>query len=373
MRVCYIAGDYYKNKEKRDRTGIEKKILAQVRCLRTLGVNVELAGCSSERGGIPGRIDLAYNTFTAYKKALREYTEDDCIYIRGVSIYLLDAFLLSMQRTPKVVFEIQAIEKDELRPSRQIYFKYKLHKAFQTACVILLEKYIKSRANAVVSVTNEITDHNRTVTGNRLRYLTLGNGVEVSSIPMRHPPGLQDECHVLCVAGVAYWHGLDRFIMSLKDYTGHRKIHLHIVGDGEELPNIKALVSALHLESKVTFYGFRSGKELDTMFNQCHIAIGSLAGFRVNLNELSSLKSREYCARGIPFMMASKDSDFPENWDYIQMVPATEEPIDMNLVLAFAERVMEDSNHHKKMREYAETHLDWLAKMKVLKEFLISI
>lgn len=72
-------------------------------------------------------------------------------------------------------------------------------------------------------------------------------------------------------------------------------------------------------------------------------------------------------------MMASKDSDFPENWDYIQMVPATEEPIDMNLVLAFAERVMEDSNHHKKMREYAETHLDWLAKMKVLKEFLISI
>ena len=37
-------------------------------------------------------------------------------------------------------------------------------------------------------------------------------------------------------------------------------------------------------------------KELNEMFDMCHVAIGSLAGFRVGLTEFSSLKNREYCS-----------------------------------------------------------------------------
>jgi len=95
--------------------------------------------------------------------------------------------------------------------------------------------------------------------------------------------------------------------------------------------------------------------------------------YRKKLNELSTLKAREYCARGIPFIDAIPDADFPESWDYTQMVPATEDPIDMELVIAFADRVMADPDHPQKMHEYAKDHLDWLAKMKVLKEFLETL
>ena len=178
-------------------------------------------------------------------------------------------------------------------------------------------------------------------------------------------------CHVFL------WYGIDRFIRGLHEHNAHyansTKIVLHIVGDGPELPYLKELTDELGLNENVIFHGFKSGRELDEMFDMCHIAIGSLAGFRAGLNELSSLKSREYCARGIPFLMASKDADFPEGFNWVQMVPANETPIDMNTVIDFANRIMADPEHPQKMRRYAEEHLDWMAKMKVLKEFLESL
>ena len=175
----------------------------------------------------------------------------------------------------------------------------------------------------------------------------------------------------------SFWHGIDRFIRGLHEHNAHyansTKIVLHIVGDGPELPHLKDLTNNLGLNECVIFHGFKSGKELDEMFDMCHVAIGSLAGFRAGLTELSSLKNREYCARGIPIIMASKDVDIPTDWEYVQMVPANETPIDMNTVIDFANRVMADPEHPQKMRRYAEEHLDWMAKMKVLKEFLESL
>ena len=175
----------------------------------------------------------------------------------------------------------------------------------------------------------------------------------------------------------SYWHGIDRFIRGLHEHNAHyansTKIVLHIVGDGPELPHLKELTAELNQQDNVIFHGFKSGKELDEMFDMCHIAIGSLAGFRAGLTEFSSLKNREYCARGMPIIMASKDVDIPTDWEYVQMVPEDDTPIDMNTVVDFANRVMADPEHPQKMRRYAEEHLDWMAKMKVLKEFLESL
>ena len=172
----------------------------------------------------------------------------------------------------------------------------------------------------------------------------------------------------------SFWHGVDRFIRGLHEYNAHyansTKIVLHIVGDGPELPHLKELTAELNQQDNVIFHGFKSGKELDEMFDMCHIALDALAGFRKGLTETSSLKSREYCARGIPFIASSKDADFPDGWEYVQKIPDDESPVDMNTVISFANRVVTNPNHPQKMREYAEEHLDWNAKMKLLKEFL---
>lgn len=175
----------------------------------------------------------------------------------------------------------------------------------------------------------------------------------------------------------SYWHGTDRFIRGLHEHNAHyansTKIVPHIVGDRPELPYLMDLTNNLGLNENVIFHGFKSGKELDEMFDMCHIALDALAGFRKGLTETSSLKSREYCARGIPSIASSKDVDFPDEWDHVQKIPDDETPIDMRTIIDFANRVMADSEHPKKMRKSAEEHLDWTAKMKILKEFLETL
>ncbi len=121
----------------------------------------------------------------------------------------------------------------------------------------------------------------------------------------------------------------------------------------------------------MVFHGFTTGNALDALFDQCHVAVGSLGIHRKGLTQTSELKAREYCARGIPYIIACADPDFPAGFPYILRLPADESPIDIEQVLAFAREVCADPDHPQKMRSYAEEHLDW--SVKKLKGFLEAL
>ena len=118
------------------------------------------------------------------------------------------------------------------------------------------------------------------------------------------------------------------------------------------------------------FHGFVTGESLDSLYNTCHLAIGSLGIHRVGLTQGSILKSREYCARGIPYMVACADPDIPDDFPYIYKVTPDESPVCIERVVEFAQRVYDDRDHPQKMRAYALEHLDWSIKMYQLKIFL---
>ena len=124
------------------------------------------------------------------------------------------------------------------------------------------------------------------------------------------------------------------------------------------------------MKEKVIFHGFVSGKALDTLFDECHVAIGSIGLHRIGLNEASVLKHREYCARGIPFIIECSDFDFPNDFPYFYKVPADETPISIDDIFHFTRLVFSDSDHPHKMHDYAMKYLDWSIKMKNLKLFL---
>jgi hypothetical protein len=79
-------------------------------------------------------------------------------------------------------------------------------------------------------------------------------------------------------------------------------VYLHVVGGGEITEELKK--RALDLKDKVRFYGFLFGEELDDMYDRCDIGLEILAPGRKDIKVSASLKSREYIARGFPFVSA---------------------------------------------------------------------
>jgi len=80
------------------------------------------------------------------------------------------------------------------------------------------------------------------------------------------------------------------------------------------------------------------------------------------------MKSREYCARGIPFIYSFPEKGFNGDEEFTLLLPSNDGPIPIDKVIAFANRMAADPETGSKMRVFAEEQFDWKAQMdKVLK------
>ncbi len=237
---------------------------------------------------------------------------------------------------------------------------------------LVLGNFIIGQSDGIVGVTEEITSYwKRRLFYRAIPHVTIPNGFFVTSVPVRKLPSYTpQELHVLFVGNVSRWHGLDRFIQGVAAYHGPVHVNLHIVGDGDELENMKTLTHTLAVTRSVHFHGFLGGPDLDKVFDRYHIAMGSLGIHRNGLKQASALKVREYCSRGIPFMISNDDPDFPATFPYSLPLPPDDTPISMDTVIGFYHAVYAHQSHPGEMREFAEEHLDWSVKMKNIKRFI---
>lgn len=304
----------------------------------------------------------------AFNGTIRSLCHNDILYYRYSGAFPLyyPYRYLRRYRDCKLVTEHQTKEINEYKLKRAI---------FSFLCEFIFGKLIINQSDAIIGVTDEITQYELLKAGTPNKpHITIGNGFDVNSVEIRKSSlNFDGELHFLCVANVSRWHGLDRFIKSLVDNNSSIHPILHIAGDGPDIPNLKKIVSDFNLFEKVIFHDFTTGAALDNLFNTCHIAVGSLGLHRIGLTESSTLKVREYCARGIPWIIGCKDPDFPDDFPYIHRIYADESPVNIEEVIEFAKRVYADPDHPQKLREYAFEHLDWSVKMKKLKTFLESL
>ncbi len=364
--------------------GVFKKELAKITLLKKLGLDCEVTFFANQNKYIFNsdikikiiKIDENLNLIQRIRRAryiahvignqIKNLDYPDCVLFRyPYHILYYSKNILKKKRRCKVVFEHNTKESDEFKLLTGCFSQIFLQEIF-------LGRFIRSQADAIVGVTNEITQYQLKRCHNPDKpHITIGNGIDVASVPLRHhPPLITTELHLIFVANVSRWHGIDRLIRGLATNDGKTAIILHVAGEGAELPNLKKLVNDYGLAKKVIFHGFVTGQSLDELFNACHIAVGSLGLHRVGLKESSTLKVREYCARGIPWIIACQDPDFPDDFPYIHRIHADESPVNCEELLEFAKRVCKDPEHPQKMRDYAMDHLDWSIKMKKLKEFL---
>jgi len=204
--------------------------------------------------------------------------------------------------------------------------------------------------------------------------IQLRNGIDVDRVRLRRDKALRDDVALIAVGNLAERHGLDRALRGLARYAtqpGARRITLHLVGDGPAIPALTDLTSRLQIDDHVRFHGLKSGADLDAVFDEADVALDSLAIHRLHLPCSSSLKSREYCARGIPFVLAGDDPDFPAALPFVHRVPSNDSPLDVFALVEFYDRLQHANGAAgENMRRYAEEHLTWEAKLEPLVHYL---
>lgn len=370
-------------------SGTMKKAIAQVSELNALGMASELVIISDhsfpELTELPSfvtiipidtipKADLVsrFGRMLQIRRVLRDTVRSldphDILYCRGFEFqlsYIPRAFFKHKRRC-KIVSEHQSIEIQQA-------LLYRLY--FSVLRDLLAGGFITGQSDGIIGVTDEITSYwSRRLFCRKLPHTTVPNGFDVHSVRLRTAPsGDHGELHILFVGNVSRWHGLDRIIRGIADYRGTTDVHLHVVGNGDELSNVQELKRAVAPEANIYFHDIYVGQQLDAAFDECHIAIGSLGVHRNGMRQASSLKVREYCSRGIPFILSNLDPDFPETFEYCLQVEPTDAPIDMEEVVSFARKMCTDPEHPRMMRSYAERNLDWSVKVKEIYEFLEKV
>ena len=190
------------------------------------------------------------------------------------------------------------------------------------------------------------------------------NGINCEQLKLR-TYGHRTDFRMIAVGKWRNWHGLDRMIKGLDVHKYDSDIVLDIVGDGPELKRLKLLVKEKHLEGRVIFHGVCVGEKLNELFDQADIGVGTLGLFRKGVKVDSSLKNREYVARGLPIILSGKDSDIKSDLNFVCKVPNDESYIDIRKIESFLNGLDIDETI-KRARSFAENQLSWNTKMNTL-------
>lgn len=222
-----------------------------------------------------------------------------------------------------------------------------------------------------------IGEMSKALKGFEEKVVVTTNGIDLSEIPVTDPPSCEQQINLIGVGTVSYWHGYDRIITGLAKYYEsfpNVKVYFHIVGEGSEVPKLKKLANQLGVSEYVIFHGKKIGAELDKVFHQCHVGVGSLGNHRKRMDKTSELKIRDYCARGLPFMYATHDPDIPEDFPFGLKLESTDEPVDMHKVVSFYQKIrVSYPEYPKLMRAYAERHLTWDVKLRPVIDKVLAL
>ena len=355
--------------------GVVNKVKSQAKALHT-GTNKTFYGVfnanryqiiDSENACVVANIDAANRVTGRINQA--KYTYDWCmenqidlVYIR-LSYFdrLTYRFAKKLHRHGvKVVLEIPTYPFAE---EKSFFVKKALQdkKLIDYVCKKALIAQENNHLKKSKRVLDLIVTYNPTGDLFGVKTLCIDNGVDAGSIPLKKQPDNGKKIIFIIVASLSRWHGADRVIEGLnrcREYKGFIP-NFWIVGEGVESDNLKALVKEYGLDEYVTFWGAKTGDELKSIIDGADIGIASLGMHRLGLDVASTLKVKEYCAYGLPFIYAYTEKAIDGNCEFALRCVSDDTPIDMERAIEFALCVKSRSDIPLKMRSLAEEQYDW--------------
>jgi glycosyltransferase, family 1 len=353
---------FYANFRVYDETvGITQKVKKQIEAFQELGYDVIYSGYLEDGVAIfdsTGNILVKKNFFLKNGKInhiLRRYmllllckdyflkndVELEFSYLR---YHFFDSFYINLlkvlkKKSKKVIIEAHSypvfVKKDKFNPIKildEIYSK-KAHKYCD---------YIASMTNL------------KTICG--IPTYEIENTLNIDDFKIKEYKRVENKFIFINVAFENITHGLDRLIKGISNYykTIYKttSVDIELLLIGEYSNSTKKLVEDLSLSEKVKFLGKMKRNEIDTYIDEAHFAVGSMGNHRANSYYGSALKTKEYIARGIPFVYGWEERILI-NFPFAYKVPLNEEPVDIKKILEFYRKI-ENKDLAIKMRKFLE-------------------
>lgn len=355
-KVLFISSVNKKNLN----SGINKKILSQVNSLNKFNSKVFLGGEQDNSFLIydtdyiekfDSKLQKMINKWRFYNKVIKK-ENISWIYIRYEQ-FSSPSFIkfLKYNKKRKIILEIPTYPYDFEHKKLKIFskLKIKLDKIYRNK----LFKYV----DKIVTFS-----HDEQIWG--IPCINISNGINLEEIKMIKKNSYQkDIIHFTSVSSCDFWHGIDRFLLSLDEYgklKNKQKIKFNVVGEGLETIKLKEIVkNSNYLKDVVEFTGFKSGVSLDKIYNQTDIALGCLGNHRKGIHIIQALKNKEYMAKGLP-MIFSEDDPGLRNKKFVYRATRDEELINIEDVIKWY-KSLEISP--KEIRRHAE-EFTWDIQMK---------
>ncbi|WP_172412923.1 glycosyltransferase [Leuconostoc lactis] len=342
--------------------GIQKKIDQQVLAFEDNGFSVDLRAYTTDVKSVSG----IFSAVMPWGKVRRELdyslkSDYDVEYYRRPRVSFDQGFIEFLEdrqkKNPNAIrlLEIPTFPYDQERSGiigKTMLFKDRIWR-----------KKLKKFFSAIVTYSDD-----KEIFG--LPTINVSNGINFNSIKIKRTRFRtidDNKINLIAVASLEKWHGYDRVIHGMHNYYLNKNIespevNMYIVGSGK--PKIEKalhkLVDEYQLNSHIFFTGKKMGKELDDLFEDSDIAIDSLGRHRSNVFYNSSLKGKEYIARGLPSISGVRtELDNESNFPFYFRVPADETPVNIQEIVDFYYKiVLQETNVSKKIRDFGQTKFD---------------
>ncbi len=281
--------------------GIKKKIEYQIQLFENFStINKIILPYHKFTSIILSRLPFGSEQYD-YQIAIQEMDLPNYVYIRQGTIDkgfidFLKRLRMKFARC-KIIYEIPAYPYDQVYRSKIYnYFKLKKDKKYREALVNYVDRIVTY-------------SHDERIFG--IKTIMAHNGVDCDKIlPISCYNLKKDVIRLIAVATMNPWHGYERIFHGMHNYylkAPAVKIYFSLVGAGNELSKYKKMVKELNLEHYVKFVGIKTGTELDDMYNDADMAISSLGMYKYDFEYVSTLKSCEYMAKGLPVVAGYDD------------------------------------------------------------------
>lgn len=343
--------------------GIAKKILSQLAILNTNGLETELINYNFATISYLKRWLTFFLSKRAYLKTLIniDFKEIAFIYVRRFSptdrnfLYML-SFIKKVNKNCRIMYEMPTYPYD------------KEYTGVKGSCTLFVDRIFRKYLYRYVDYIVTYSNHDELL---GVPTIKIVNGIDCSTIsPVDATEFRQRALRLIVVAQFSLWHGYDRLIEGLYAYYKNKhenNVFIDFVGEGEVLQQYRKMMSKYLLEQYIVFHGRLTGDALTAVFDRGDIAVCSLGCHRKGITVSSELKSREYMARGLPMISSTKIDMLPDDYPYVQYIPADDSPVDVEAIVNFYNMLKHKESRQQQInniRAFAENNYDMDITMK---------